>query len=119
MTTEDYIKEHCLEVPEHLWSGLGFAQFMKANNHVEYQIIMDDIDFDELHDAVTDSDVRLGNLLDAENLVIHAFKQEIRSWVDDLQGEIDDKEEMPCYHKRKSKDHDTLQTFCRDCGDEI
>lgn len=97
MNTNDYVKYQYLELPEHLWSDasiLIFAQFMKENDSAEYQIIMEDIDFDDLHDSIVDDsqchiDVQVEI---AKQQVISTFKQEIRSRVDELESEVDDNE---------------------------
>lgn len=91
MNTNDYIKSQYLELPEHLWSDLGvllFAQFMKENDS-DYQEIMEDIDFDDLHDSIVDSDDKFTKiqLNNSKALIINAFKQEIRSRVETIQCE--------------------------------
>lgn len=96
VTITEYIKGQYLELNESMWSISGiylFAQFLMAEHNEEYKEIMEDIDFDDLLDSLGTTD--LGRQIDyACGKKINAFKTEIRRLVDELQGEIEDKEEM-------------------------
>ena len=96
MTITEYIKSQYLELNESMWSVSGvflFAQFLMTEHNQEYHDVMDDIDFNDLYDALgTNEFLRQADY--AHDKKIHAFKVEIRRLVDELQGDIDEAEEQ-------------------------
>lgn len=96
ITIDDFIKSQYLEVNETMWSASGvflFRDFLKEEHNAEYTEIMNDIDFSDLINAVGTNDL-INQSERAYQQIINEFKKHIREWVGELQGEIEDKEEI-------------------------
>ncbi len=73
-----------------------YAQNMRKIDSDDYEFCMSEIDFDELHNALVDNEINFINakLNYSKQLIINEFKKDLEHRISNLQGELEDQEEL-------------------------